>query len=308
VGYRGPMRLVALALAAALAASACGAPRTDPASALDDDAVTVASFNFTESRILAELYAQALEARGIPVERQLNLGPRELVEPALERGLVELVPEYAGSLLGFLGGTASAHPADTLGHLRPALRERGLIALELAPAENRNAFVVTRIVADRLEAGSLSDLARIGGLVLGGPPECTRRPLCLPGLESVYGIRFAGFVPLDPAGPITADALRRGVVDVALMFSTSPELLQPGFVELEDDRGLQPAENVVPVVHETTLSRFGAELPAALEAVSSALSTGELRALNAAVASGVAEPGEVAREWLSAHGLVPDAG
>ncbi len=275
--------------------------------ALDDDAVTIASFNFDESRLLAEIYAHILETRGIRVERQLDLGPRELVEPALELGLVELVPEYSGSLLGFLAGQASSDPRETAERLEMALRVRGLTALDRARAQNRNVFVVTSALADQLDLDTISDLAEIDGLVLGAPPECPQRRLCLPGLEDVYGIRFAGFVPLDPSGPLTADALRRGVVDVALLFSTSPEILRLGFVTLEDDRGLQPAENVVPVVHREVLPKFGPGLRAALEAVSDALTTQELRALNARLSQGT-DAAVVAREWLTEHGLVSGPG
>src|SRR5882672_9654008 len=109
-------------------------------SVLSDDAITVGSFNFPESEVLAEIYAQVLEARGFRVERQLDVGPRELLIPALQRGLVELVPEYAGSLLGFFGGTASSDAATTHQRLAVALAARGLAALGAAPAEDRNAF------------------------------------------------------------------------------------------------------------------------------------------------------------------------
>ena len=123
---------------------ACGGQPSDPVtSVLDDDAITIGSFNFPESEVLAEVYAQTLEARGFRVQRELNVGPRELLIPALQRGLVELVPEYAGSLLGFIGGTASSDPATTHQELAVQLAPRGLTALSAAPAEDRNSFAIS---------------------------------------------------------------------------------------------------------------------------------------------------------------------
>lgn len=304
------MRSVPLALAVLTLVTGCARVEPSPTMALGDDAVTIASFNFEESELLAELYAQALEARGIRVVRQMNLGPREIVGPSLERGLVELVPEYAGSLLGFLSrrDPTSSRIADTLARLRTELLGHGLHALEPAPAQDRNTFVVTSALAGRLGLETLSDLAATEDLVLGGPPECPERPLCLLGLQRVYGASFADFVPLDQAGPLTTDALRRGVVDVALLFSTSPQIVRHGFIELEDDRGLQPAENILPVVHGATLERFGPELARALDAVSRLLTTEELRAMNAAIAYGGVTPAHAARDWLLARGLVRPPG
>ena len=131
-----------------LALFACGSQESDPiTSVLDDDAITVGSFNFPESEVLAEIYAQTLEARGFRVEREHSVGPRELLIPALQRGLVELVPEYAGSLLGFLGGSASSDPAATHQALAVELAPRGLTALSAAPAEDRNSFAISSTTA-----------------------------------------------------------------------------------------------------------------------------------------------------------------
>lgn len=294
---------------ATVSACAVGGGSTARVDALGDDAVTIGSFNFRESVLLAELYAQALEANGIPVVRELNLGPRELVEPALEKGLVELVPEYAGSLLRFLvGDSAASSIAETREELTAALRRRGLVALGSAPAQDQNGFVVTPELAARLNLDALSDLAEDPGLVLGGPPECPQRRLCEPGLEGTYGIAFSSFVPLDQSGPLTSDALVRGVVDVALLFTTSPEILRHGFVLLEDDRHLQPADHVTPVVHGAALERFGPALQDVVDAVSALLTTEGLRGLNAEIEIDGATVEAAARGWLVAHGLIPGEG
>lgn len=280
-----------------------------PVGALDDDAVTVGSFNFHESVLLSELYAQALEANGFRVLRRLDLGPRELTGPILQNGLIELLPEYAGSMLEFLaGGSASADLAQTRSALQDSLELRGLTALASAPAQSQNGFAVTADFARERGLLRLSDLSGERGLVLGGPPECPIRPLCQPGLEGAYGLEFSRFVPLDTSGPLTIDALEHGVVDLALVFTTSAEILRHGFVLLQDDRHLQPAEHITPVVHRATLERFGPALEATIDAVSGRLTTGELRALNAQVEIQRRRPADVARTWLAAQGLGPTDG
>jgi osmoprotectant transport system substrate-binding protein len=274
-----------------------------PASALDDNAITVGSFNFAESELLAEAYAQALEGHGYGVDRQLNLGPRELVIPALERGLIELVPEYAGSALAFLGGSPSADPEATHAELRRELSKRRIQTLDASPAEDQNGFVVTPSTAVHLGLRTISDLRPVAGqMTLGGPTECPERQLCLRGLERVYGLRFADFLPLDSGGPLTLEALRRGTVDVALLFTTDGRIQRRRLVLLADDRRLQPAENVTPVVRTEVLARFGPAVQDVLDAVSAALTTRSLRMLNAVVENGTPVDG-VVRAWLDDRNL-----
>ena len=311
VDYRARMRRIS-AIVAAIALSACVGVGVAPAPAdpvpslaLGDDAVTVASFDFTESAILAELYAQALERRGIRVVRQFRLGPREFVEPALERGLVELVPEYAGSLLEFLTRrhASSADLAEVRRALEERLTQRGLIAMASAPAQDRNAFATTTGFAAANGVASLSDLAEVEGVTLGGPAECPVRPLCLLGLERVYGISVGSFVALDLSGPLTQDALATGVVDVALVLTTSPMLEASDLVILDDDRDLQPAENVTPVVHQSVVERFGPRVGDVIDDVSRALTTLQLRELNTVVeVDGLGIEVAVA-SWLDDHGF-----
>jgi osmoprotectant transport system substrate-binding protein len=288
---------------------ACGGQPIDPVtSVLDDDAITIGSFNFPESEVLAEVYAQTLEARGFRVQRELNVGPRELLIPSLQRGLVELVPEYAGSLLGFLGGTASSDPATTHQELAVQLAQRGLTALSAAPAEDRNSFAISTTTAASLSVERLSDLTSFApGMTFGGPAECEQRPLCLKGLEDVYGLHFKDYIPLDAGGPLTAQALRDGTIDIGLLFSSDPALRAGGLVDLLDDRDLQPSENVTPVVSQTALESFGPGLADALNAVSALLRTSDLRELNAAMADG-ASAADVARGWLTANGFTVPPG
>ena len=274
--------------------------------------VTVGSFDFAESELLAELYSQALEGGGYTVRRAFNLGPREFVAPALARGLVDLVPEYAGTALQFVSlGRAlpAADPAATRQALLEALRDTGVTALDAAPAQDANAFVATRATADRLGLTRLSDLGRLGdlagagpSLILGGPPECASRPLCALGLERVYGARFGEVVALDAGGPLTLQALRTGVVDVALLFTSDPAIADEAFVQLADDKALQPAENIVPLVRTAVLEGSGPRLAELVDAVSRNLTTDDLRGLNRAVAGG-GGVGAVAAGWLAEKGV-----
>jgi osmoprotectant transport system substrate-binding protein len=303
-----------LVLAVSIVASACatspGSATPTPAAATRDDAITVASFDFAESEVLAELYAQAFERGGIHVVRQLSLGSREFVEPALQRGLVEFVPEYTGSLLGFLTRTGEPPSAD-LDEVRATLDEelstRGLVEFASAPAEDRNAFATTRAFAAEHDVSALSDLAALPPLVLGGPPECELRPLCEPGLEETYGLTFERFVPLDLSGPLTRDAIAAGVIDVGLVLTTSPILQDDAFVVLADDLGLQPAEHVTPVVRASVVERFGPDVETIADRVSAALTTESLRALNAEVEAGDVTPRDAASAWLDEHGFPPVA-
>ena len=155
-------------------------------------ALTVGSFNFTESQIMAELYAQALEAAGYAVTVEANLGSREqVVYPAVSSGELDIVPEYIQSLLNFLDPEAgSVGPEEGVERVEALLPE-GLELLEPSAAQDQNALVVTAETAERLALRSVSDLLAVDeALVLGGPPECPERPLCIPGYEEVYGLRF----------------------------------------------------------------------------------------------------------------------
>jgi len=302
-------RVIAICLAVAiLAASACGfgSDPVRPESALGDGAITVASFNFPESRLLAELYGQALRAEGFTVDLELGVGPREIVDPALAKGLVELVPEYAGTAVEFLGLGAvepSSDVADNYNALVQALEGTDLVALDAAPAQNANVFAVTRATARKLELETLSDLGpRSSALTLGGPPECPTRPLCLQGLERTYGLHFDKFVPLDAGGPFSLQALLEGHVDVALRFSTDPHVDQE-LMALRDDLGLQPAENIIPIVHREVLRRWGDEVVRTVDAVSAALDTQQLRNLNALLEDEDENAARVAARWLDTEGL-----
>jgi osmoprotectant transport system substrate-binding protein len=216
------------------------------------------------------------------------------------------VPEYAGTALGFVSlgsGAAVANEEATHDALVKALAGTAMTALASAPAQNANAIVVTGDTASRYQLRSISDLERVASqLVFGGPPECPTRPLCLVGLGKTYGLAFKEFVPLDVGGPMTRQALEAGQVDVALLFTTDPGIAREGLVVLTDDRHLQPAENITPLINTDVLQHFGSRLVDIVDAVSSRLTTDVLGALNAQVQAGQ-RPAAVAATWLATEGL-----
>lgn len=270
--------------------------------------VVVASFNFPESELLAAIYGLAIRQAGIPVRLQLNLGPRELVQPALEQGLADLVPEYLGTALNSIrpgAKVARDDPAAVRNALAVAFAGWHIQVLTPAAAQDQNGVVVTRATAARLHLRTVSDLRRVAGrLTIGGTPECPKRPYCLPGLRSVYGLEFAAFEPFDTQGQ-RVTALLDGVVDVAMLTTTDGNLAAGNLVLLADDRHLQPAENVVPIVTDSAVARYGKRLTGALDEVSSRLTTNALLFVNWRVQVAGDDPVTEARAWLERQGILP---
>jgi osmoprotectant transport system substrate-binding protein len=256
--------------------------------------------------LLADIYAGALTAQGFPVRVLPDLGPRELVDPALMSGLVQVVPEYSGSALEFvsLGRQPATSDVTATGRaLAGWAAGRGLVAGRPSAAQDANVIVVTAATAARYDLRSVADLARVAPrLAFGGPPEC-QEVYCLLGLKQVYGPRFRVFIPLDAGGPLTLQALQAGDIGVALLFSTDPAITTDHLVVLADDRGLQPAENVVPLVRRDVVARYGPRLLTVLDTVSARLTTGSVRALNARVELRGQDPRLVAQSWLRTQGL-----
>ena len=313
---RAVLTTAGIALMAALSACTSSGGQVSPAAGepavRHGVVITVGSFDFPESVLLADIYGEALAAGKFPVRILPDLGPREVVDPALMDGLVQLVPEYAGSALEFfsLGRLSAASDAAAANRaLAASVAGRGLVAARPAPAQDANAIVVTAATAARYGLRSIADLAKVApGLVFGGPPECPGRAYCLPGLKRVYGLRFKAFIPLDAGGPLTLQALEAGYIGVALLFTTDPDITARHLVVLADDRGLQPAENITPLLRSDVIARYGPRLLAVLNRVSALLDTGTLRALDARVELAGQDPQLVAGSWLRAHELIPAGG
>jgi osmoprotectant transport system substrate-binding protein len=259
---------------------------------------------FTENQLIAEMYAQVLEHAGYTVERQFDLRSREISQNALESGQIDLKPEYLSSLLLFLDRNAqpSSDPAVVARENSGLLRPRGITPLTSAPAQDTNQFVANSQTARQLGLTTMSSLVPIAGrLTFGGPPECALRSLCLPGLKRVYGILFDSFKPLDVGGPKTVAALKADEVQVGLLFSTDPSIRRNGFVPLEDDRHLQNAENITPVIRSDKLNP---EVRTLLDAVSARLTTDRVTELVGKVVLDGQSVASVARDFLTANALL----
>jgi len=293
VKQRG-LRALAVGVVAALVLSACGSD--------DGDTVVVGSANFPESVMLANMYALALEEIGVDVEVRTNIGSREVYFRALQQGDIDLFPEYAGSLLNFLSDDVLTDTSTEglIAGLRAILGD-DIQVLEPSSAQNRNGLVITRELSERLGVTTISGLAAYAGeLVAGGAPETRERSDGLPGYERVYGIRFADFRDLDPGGPLTVAALLQGDIDVARFFTSQGVLAANDWVLLEDDRGMIPSENIVPVIRTEVLTD---EIRTVLNAISAALTLDELIAMNRRVEIDNEDPDLVAAEWLVANGF-----
>jgi osmoprotectant transport system substrate-binding protein len=313
---RRTLALGATLLALILSACTSGGGSTSPAastagssaeSMVEHPAIKIGSVGFYESQLMAEIYAQALEHVGYTVERNLGIGTRDVTLPAIENGQFDLMPEYIGSLLTKLGGTASGDPAATFSDLQTALGAVGLTALDAAPAQDQNAFVVRQETADQYSLTTMSDLAAVAGdLVWGLPPECETNELCSGALEGSYGITYAD-LNVEPYGacdaPI-ASALNDGVIDVAELCSTQPAIAQFNFVVLTDDKQTQPSENIAPIVRTEWLDAAPGDFTSTLNAISAAMTTDDLTALGVEVAVSQRDVAEVATEWLTDHSFL----
>ena len=304
---RRVVKLAAPLLALLVVASGCGQAGGGAGGASAKPTVKIGSANFTEQIILGELYAQILEANGYKVERKLNLGTREIVAPALESGQIDITPEYLATYLTYLTkdqNKASTDPGTTYKTLQETLKARNLTALDYAPAQDENGFVVTKATADKLKLTKISDLAQYNDqLILGGPSTCPERPFCLVGLQKTYGLKFKDFKTLDTGGPVTVAALEGGQVDVALLFTTDARIVSKGFVLLQDDKTLQLADNIAPIVRNDLLNKAPADLKSSLNAVSAKLTTPEMTQLNKRVDIDKEDARPVAAAWLKSNSL-----
>ena len=300
------MRTVRLAIAAcALAglAAACSSSPSTP-SASSGPSITIGSTNFAEQFIVANLYADVLKHAGAKVTLRANLGAREAVEPALAAGQLDLYPDYAGTLLLFLDKSqtsAATQTSTAIASLKSLLGPHGATVLNASSALDTDVFAVTKETADKYHLTTLSSVAPVAGqLVLGGPPECPQRPLCQLGLESTYGLHFKSFTSLDEAGPITVAALKSGQVQVAELFSSDGNIVQNSFVQLTDDKHLQPADYLIPVIRKKVATSAVTD---ALNNLSAKLTTDQLAELNIKVSVDHDDPATVAQQWLTQEHL-----
>ena len=288
-----------------LSASSSGDPVSSPAAELPT--ITIGSAPFWESAVVAEIYAQALESAGFTIERELESGPRETTQPALIDGQLDLIPEYVGGLLAqFYEGEPTPDVEESVAALRDALEADDLVAFEPTPGTDADGFAVRQETADEFGLATMSDLAEVAGeLRWGVAQECGDNPNCGPGLERVYGIDLESLDVETLAACTTAiaEALNADNIDVAQVCTTQPEIVAFNLVLLEDDEGLAPAQNIVPVVRQDIADAGGELLADTLNSVSELLTTDELTNLGNAVVINGESYEDAARQWLEDNGL-----
>ncbi|PXY22590.1 ABC transporter substrate-binding protein [Prauserella muralis] len=301
-------RLAVLAVAgtAAVTLAACGGGG-DPLSGDSgeqpaQDTIAVGSANFSEAVLLGEMYAQALQAEGLKVEKKLNIGSREVYIPAVQDGSIDLVPEYTGNLLLYFDKDATQTESEQVdAALRKALPD-DLIALEKSEAVDEDAIVVRKETAQKYDLTTIADLKPVASqLVVGGSPEFRERKAGLQGLEEVYGLKFKEYKTLDTAGPITVEALKSGEVDVSQLFTTQSAITENDFVVLEDPKHIHIAQNIVPLVRE---SKANDTVKSVLNKISAALTTENVTEMVRRIDVDHENAEAVAKDFLSQQGML----
>lgn len=304
------MRLLACALAVlalGLAAGGCGvgAAPAEPAAGPVTTPLRIGVKNFTEQAILGELYRQALVARGIPVELKTDVGSTEIIHRVLRRGALDMYPEYVGVLLSEIAELRS-RPREAAAAYALAKRfeqRAGYTLLDPTPFSDANALGVKPAFARRHGLRTIADLAKLRGPVrIAALSEFGTRFEGMDGLREVYGLRNLRIVPVAAEGRY--EALERGRADVALVFTTEGQLVGGGYRVLADPRNLFASGHVAPVISARVLADRGPALREAIDAVTTALTTDAMRAMNAAVDLRGRSPAAVAAEFLRSHGLV----
>src|ERR1035437_9622524 len=304
---RSRIALAVIAAAAIIGVAACGSGSNDPLAPggspvkAGSGTIVVGSANFPESALLAEIYAGALSAKGVTVQKRLNIGSRETYIPALKDGSIDLVPEYTGVLDQYFNKNAKATDSNAVYAELKAAVPATMTILNKSAAQDKDAVVVTKGTAARLGLKSIADLqSHAKDLTLGGPPEWKTRPTGVPGLKKLYNLDFKSFLPLDAGGPLSVQALKNGQVDAVNLFTTDPSIADNGFVILDDPKNLFAAQNVVPLI---TKSKVTPTVSASLNAISAKLDTATLGELVKEVVVDKKDPAVVAKEFLVKNGL-----
>ncbi|HEX8508230.1 MAG TPA: ABC transporter substrate-binding protein [Propionibacteriaceae bacterium] len=298
---------------AMLALAACGAnsnPMGEASAAPSGSAsgsaaggapIVVGSAGFTESEILAELYAGALKAKGVQASTKLGIGSREVYIKALQDKSISVIPEYTGNLLLYFDKNTKATTASQIEAALPAAVGSDLKVLKSSPAADQDVYVVSKEYAQQNGLASLADLSKVSAnAVLGGPSELKDRAYGPEGLKKLYGATFKQFKPYDSPAVKVKD-LNDNKIQVATFFTTDSAIPDNGYVQLKDPKMMILPQNVLPLVRAEVASNTTAT--GALEAVQAALTTEDLTALNKKVDADRQDPGEVATEWLKAKNL-----
>ena len=294
-----------LLISAALALAAIVVPPAAAAfAASSKPTIVIGSTNFEEQAIVQNIWADVLKKAGYSVTVEPALGTRAIVVPAIEKGQINLEPDYAASLLGYLHGgnpqpagdqVTTAIPAD-----QKALAKFGVTVLPASKALDTNVFAVTKATAKQYHLTTLSSLKPYASkLILGGPPECPTFAGCEPGLKKVYGLTFASFKSLDEAGPLSVAALKNGEVQVVELYSSNGAVASNGFVALVDNKHLEGADYIVPVIRKSVDTPGVAKV---LNAIDAKLTTTAIEKLNLDVTNQQEQPPAVASAWVASVG------
>jgi osmoprotectant transport system substrate-binding protein len=268
--------------------------------------LTVGSKNFTEQKVLGEVYAQALAAAGYQVKKELNLGDEKTALKALKGGQISGYPEYTGTALGSFFNVASdkipKDPKAAFDEAKADFTKDGITAFDPTPFTSSNEVAVTKATADKLKLVNISDLAdKAGTLTLYGSPECRQRQDCLLGLQQVYGLKFKKFVPVDIA--LRHEVLQKGQADVSIVFTTDPQIKRNNEVLLKDDKGMFPPYNSTFLVTDKVVQSAGPDLKKTIDLVSKGLTADVMQELNARVDLDKKTPAVVAGEYLKESGF-----
>ncbi|MCO5973316.1 ABC transporter substrate-binding protein [Actinoallomurus soli] len=306
------VRGAALGVTVALALAACGGgggdknggnPLDQKSSGGGAGSVVVGSANFPESQLLGEVYAQALEAKGVKVTKKFNIGSREVYYDQVKSGAITVMPEYNGALLTTsVDKSSTAVTTDQVNSELKAKLPSTLEVLDSSKAEDKDSVTVNSQTAAKYHLKSIADLKSVAGqLTIGGPSEFKTRQQGLVGLESKYGLKFKKFQPFDANAQTTlVKLLKNDSIQAADLFTTDPTITANKFVVLEDPQNVFSAQNVTPLVYKSGLNATGV---AALNAVSAKLTTQDLLAMMTKVVSDKDDASTVAKDWLKQAGL-----
>ncbi len=267
--------------------------------------IIIGSTNFEEQAIVANIYGDVLTAAGYNVTVEPATGTRAIVVPAIEKGQIDLEADYAASLLGYLHGGVPQKAGDNIATGVPAdrklLAKYGVTLLPASKALDTNVFAVTKATATKYHLTTLSSLKSAAPkLILGGPNECPKFAGCEPGLKKVYGLHFAGFKSFDEGGTLSVAALKSNEVQVAEFFSSDGTIVTNNFVALTDNKHLEGADYIVPVIRKSVDT---AGVAALINAVDAKLTTVAISKLNLEVSEKQEEPATVAQAWVTAEHL-----
>ncbi|MCR6688615.1 ABC transporter substrate-binding protein [Cellulomonas sp.] len=294
---------LAVLAVAGLALTACsgGDPLADTTTPdAGSETIVVGSQDYYSNEIIAEIYAQALEAEGYDVDRQFRIGQREAYLPEIEAGTIDLFPEYTGPVLQYWEPDTDARLADDVYAALQDVLPEGLRTLDQSEATDQDAYTVTRAFADQWDLTTIDDLAEVTvPLTLGGNSEGENRPNGPAGLKNTYGIDV-GFTPIeDGGGPLTVKALQDGDVQLAIIYTADPSVVKNNLVTLEDTKGLFLASHVVPLASD----KVDDDAAAIIDEVSAAMSAADLVELNARSVDEQLPAAAIASDWLADNDL-----